>query len=86
MKRIKKNGLNERVPVRENNDELAKLSILFNEMMDEVETSFTQQKQFVEDASHELRTPLTIIQGHLSMLNRWGKMIQHYWINLFNPV
>lgn len=41
--------------------------------MDEVETSFTQQKQFVEDASHELRTPLTIIQGHLSMLNRWGK-------------
>jgi hypothetical protein len=73
MKRIKKNGLNERVPVRENNDELAKLSILFNEMMDEVETSFTQQKQFVEDASHELRTPLTIIQGHLSMLNRWGK-------------
>ncbi|PGA12503.1 HAMP domain-containing histidine kinase [Bacillus mycoides] len=73
MKRIKKNGLNERVPVRENNDELAKLSILFNEMMDEVENSFTQQKQFVEDASHELRTPLTIIQGHLSMLNRWGK-------------
>ncbi|MED1050790.1 HAMP domain-containing histidine kinase [Bacillus mycoides] len=73
MKRIKKNGLNERVPVRENNDELAKLSILFNEMMDEVETSFTQQKQFVEDASHELRTPITIIQGHLSMLNRWGK-------------
>ena len=41
--------------------------------MDDVETSFTQQKQFVEDASHELRTPLTIIQGHLSMLNRWGK-------------
>lgn len=39
MKRIKKNGLNERVPVRENNDELAKLSFLFNEMMDEVETS-----------------------------------------------
>ncbi|HDR4904972.1 TPA: HAMP domain-containing protein [Bacillus cereus] len=73
MKRIKKNGLNERVPVRENNDELAKLSFLFNEMMDEVETSFTQQKQFVEDASHELRTPLTIIHGHLAMLNRWGK-------------
>lgn len=73
MNRIKKNGLNERVPVRENSDELAKLAILFNELMDDVETSFIQQKQFVEDASHELRTPLTIIQGHLSMLNRWGK-------------
>lgn len=28
MERIKENGLNERVPVRENNDELAKLSFL----------------------------------------------------------
>ncbi|WP_439741553.1 HAMP domain-containing sensor histidine kinase [Bacillus pseudomycoides] len=73
MNRIKTNGLKERVPVRENNDELAKLGILFNELMDDVEKSFLQQKQFVEDASHELRTPLTIIQGHLSMLNRWGK-------------
>ncbi|CAI8938136.1 MULTISPECIES: HAMP domain-containing sensor histidine kinase [Bacillus] len=73
MNRIKTNGLKERVPIRENNDELAKLGILFNELMDDVEKSFLQQKQFVEDASHELRTPLTIIQGHLSMLNRWGK-------------
>jgi two-component system sensor histidine kinase ArlS len=27
----------------------------------------------VEDASHELRTPLAIIEGHLSLLQRWGK-------------
>jgi two-component system, OmpR family, sensor histidine kinase ArlS len=41
--------------------------------MDSLEDSFLQQKQFVEDASHELRTPLAIIQGHLMLLNRWGK-------------
>ncbi|MED4298879.1 histidine kinase dimerization/phospho-acceptor domain-containing protein, partial [Priestia megaterium] len=41
--------------------------------MDSLEDSFLQQKQFVEDASHELRTPLAIIQGHLTLLNRWGK-------------
>ncbi|GAA3325495.1 hypothetical protein GCM10020331_057630 [Ectobacillus funiculus] len=58
---------------QKNNDELAKLGILFNELMNDMEQSFMQQKQFVEDASHELRTPLAIIQGHLSMLNRWGK-------------
>ncbi|PGZ96152.1 two-component sensor histidine kinase [Bacillus pseudomycoides] len=73
MNKIKTNGLKERVPVHENNDEFAKLGLLFNELMDNLETSFAQQKQFVEDASHELRTPLAIIQGHLSMLNRWGK-------------
>lgn len=73
MNKIKTNGLKERVPIHENNDEFAKLGLLFNELMDNLETSFAQQKQFVEDASHELRTPLAIIQGHLSMLNRWGK-------------
>lgn len=70
MKKIKTNGLEERVPVNEKNDEFAQLGSLFNELMDSLEDSFLQQKQFVEDASHELRTPLAIIQGHLTLLNR----------------
>ncbi|BFJ01269.1 MAG: HAMP domain-containing histidine kinase [Priestia megaterium] len=73
MKKIKTNGLEERVPVNGKNDEFAQLGSLFNELMDSLEDSFLQQKQFVEDASHELRTPLAIIQGHLTLLNRWGK-------------
>ena len=32
-----------------------------------------QQQQFVGDVSHELRTPVAIIQGHMELLNRWGK-------------
>ena len=27
----------------------------------------------MEDVSHELRTPVAIVEGHLKMLNRWGK-------------
>ncbi|MNG37125.1 Signal transduction histidine-protein kinase ArlS [compost metagenome] len=41
--------------------------------MDQLETSFYNQKQFAQDASHELRTPISIIEGHISLLNRWGK-------------
>ncbi|MGD6830866.1 sensor histidine kinase [Sutcliffiella halmapala] len=74
MKRIKKRGFKERVPQDSNEkDEIADISNMFNEMMTDVETSFQKQKQFVEDASHELRTPISILEGHLSMLNRWGK-------------
>lgn len=73
VQKIKTNGLNERVPINDTNDELAQLGKLFNGLMDDLEQAFSQQKQFVEDASHELRTPLTIIKGHLTMLNRWGK-------------
>jgi two-component system, OmpR family, sensor histidine kinase ArlS len=71
--KIKKNGLDERVDVPDNGDEIAHLGTMFNEMMEKLQASFLQQEQFVEDASHELRTPIAIIEGHLSMLNRWGK-------------
>jgi two-component system sensor histidine kinase ArlS len=70
---IKRRGLHERVPHLHNNDELSQLARHFNELMDQLETSFQRQKQFVEDASHELRTPLSIMKGHLSLLQRWGK-------------
>ncbi len=74
MKRIKMRGFKERVPQDKNQkDEIADLSNVFNEMMDDVEMSFQKQKQFVEDASHELRTPISILEGHLKLLNRWGK-------------
>ncbi|MGX2957893.1 HAMP domain-containing sensor histidine kinase [Peribacillus sp. JNUCC 23] len=73
MKRIKENGLEERVQINKQRDEMTELGIMFNELMDNLEKSFQQQQQFVEDASHELKTPLSIIHGHLSLINRWGK-------------
>ncbi|BCJ87776.1 HAMP domain-containing sensor histidine kinase [Effusibacillus dendaii] len=73
MRKIRDNGLGERVQFHDNGDELSELALIFNEMMDRLERSFLQQKRFVEDASHELRTPISIIEGHLSLLNRWGK-------------
>lgn len=73
LTRIKKYGLEERVMVHQNRDEIAQLAVHFNELMDQLEESFNQQRQFVEDASHELRTPLSVLQGNLMMLERWGK-------------
>ncbi|MEI7024601.1 HAMP domain-containing sensor histidine kinase [Paenibacillus sp. y28] len=73
IKNVKQKGLHERVAVAGERDELSHLANLFNDMMTQLEASFVSQKQFVENASHELRTPLSIIQGHLSLLHRWGK-------------
>jgi len=73
MKQIKETGFQERMNGYKQKDELTALTNVFNEMMDEIEKSFLLQKQFVEDASHELRTPVSILEGHLSLLNRWGK-------------
>ncbi|WP_136605727.1 HAMP domain-containing sensor histidine kinase [Paenibacillus dokdonensis] len=76
IQNVKQNGLQERVANIENGDELSQLASLFNELMDQLEVSFRQQKQFVDDASHELRTPITILEGHLNLLDRWGKRDQ----------
>lgn len=61
------------VPEITTNDELADLAMIFNDVIDRIRMYIKQQEQFVEDVSHELRTPVAVIEGHLSLLNRWGK-------------
>lgn len=62
-----------RVPELKTNDELSDLANEFNEMIDRMQRYIDQQRQFVEDVSHELRTPVAVVEGHLKMLERWGK-------------
>ncbi len=62
-----------RITISEKNDEFAVVSKHFNELLDKISFYIEQQKHFVEDVSHELRTPVAIVEGHLKLLNRWGK-------------
>ncbi|MBM7663066.1 signal transduction histidine kinase [Bacillus mesophilus] len=71
--RVKEEGFQTRVTETQHDDEFRELTTIFNEMMERVEETFQQQKQFVEDASHELRTPIAVIDGHIALLKRWGK-------------
>lgn len=58
---------------KDRDDELTDLSEQINNLLDKMALYVSQQKQFVEDVSHELRTPTAIVEGHLKLLNRWGK-------------
>jgi two-component system OmpR family sensor kinase len=51
------------------NDDLTELAETFNAMLDRLESSFTTNRQFLDDAGHELRTPITIIRGHLELID-----------------
>ena len=71
--------LSRRLPVRSKQDELGRLAITFNELLERLEEAFRRretaladQRRFVADASHELRTPLTSILGYARMLRSWG--------------
>lgn len=62
-----------RVMKPKTNDEWSDLSLHVNRLLDKIDKYVSGQKQFVEDVSHELRTPVAIVEGHLKLLNRWGK-------------
>ncbi|WP_230913914.1 ATP-binding protein [Agrilactobacillus fermenti] len=62
-----------RVPEINSDDELAELTDEFNHMLDKTQRFVDAQNNFVQDVSHELRTPVAVLEGHLQLLNRWGK-------------
>lgn len=64
---ISETDLTQRLSVQ-GKDEIAELTLTFNQMLDRLQAAFTSQQDFIKDVSHELRTPITIIQGHLELL------------------
>ncbi len=62
-RQISARGLNQRIPVRGVRDELDELAQTFNEMLERLQRSFEQARNFSFDAAHELRTPLTAMRG-----------------------
>ncbi|MCU0792065.1 MAG: HAMP domain-containing histidine kinase [Opitutaceae bacterium] len=65
---IRIDRLDQRVPVPATADELHRLALVLNAMLERIEQGFTQARRFSADASHELRTPLTVMRGELDRL------------------
>lgn len=52
----------------EGHDELARITIAFNDMMETLRESRKRQTQLVADAGHELKTPLTSMRTNIELL------------------
>jgi heavy metal sensor kinase len=55
--------LNQRIPVRNADDELGYMALVLNDLLERLEKSFQQLRDFTSDVSHELRTPLASIRS-----------------------
>ncbi len=63
-------GLNQRVPEANTDQEFRRLVADLNRMLERLERSFSQALRFSADAAHELKTPLAILQGQLEQALR----------------
>ncbi len=65
--RINSQNLQERLPVPPAHDEVHELTTTINSMIERLEKSFGEIKQFTADVSHELRNPLFSLKGTMEV-------------------
>ena len=83
---ISGSNLSLRIPTRQAGDELDYLILTFNRMIDRLENSFQQIRQFSTDVSHELRTPITAIRGQLEVALFTAQTPEQYREAMFNAL
>ena len=72
-------NLDERLPIKNERDELGGLAKVFNALLERLENSFAQQRRFMADASHELRTPLAIVRTEAEVaLSKDARKLKEY--------
>ena len=76
--RIAEGDLTQRLTASASVDEIGRLAKTFNDMIDRLEVSFRQIRQFSSDASHELRTPLTVMRGETELALRRPRELEDY--------
>jgi heavy metal sensor kinase len=72
------NDLSRRLVVRSTGDELERLAVAWNTMLDRLGGSVQQMKRFTTDAAHELRTPTAIIRSTAELALRKERDSESY--------
>jgi signal transduction histidine kinase len=74
----------QRLPVPGAQDEIHRLAITLNAMLDRIDSATSRQRTFVGDAAHELRSPLASLRVQLEVAQRLGPTAD--WPSLIDDV
>lgn len=71
-------NLSQRLEVPRAADELQRLTVTLNAMLERIESSVKRIRQFTANASHDLRTPLSLIRTHAELALRRTRTESEY--------
>lgn len=86
IKNITVHNLRKEIEVPLTNDEIADLTLSFNEMTERISEAFESQKRFSASAAHELRTPLTVMQTKVDVFRKKAEHSLDEYENLINVI
>ncbi|MBC7419815.1 MAG: HAMP domain-containing histidine kinase [Bdellovibrio sp.] len=74
IKLVRSGELSARVPVRNSNDEIDEIGILFNKMATKIENLISNMHETLDNVAHDLRTPLTRLKSkaELTLLSQFA--------------
>ncbi|KYC42824.1 histidine kinase [Scytonema hofmannii PCC 7110] len=72
------NDFTQRIGDRGSTDEVGRLAITIDKMLDRLQAAFEHERRFTADVSHELRTPLTVIKGRLGVTLSRSRSVEEY--------
>jgi signal transduction histidine kinase len=61
------------LPVPDGDDEVHRLAVTLNDMLDRLDAGRARQRAFVADAAHELRSPIASLRTQLEVADRLGE-------------
>jgi signal transduction histidine kinase len=77
-RRFSTENLAARLDLPPSNDELGRLAGTFNSMLERIEQSFQNYREFVSNASHEFKTPLAILHTILNVTRARPRTVSEY--------
>jgi signal transduction histidine kinase len=77
-RRISAEDLSARLDLPATDDEVGRLAVTFDEMLERLDESFRRERQFTANASHELRTPLAAMQAILGVVRAQPRTAAEY--------
>ncbi len=86
IKLVRSGTLSARVPVRNTNDELDEISLLFNMMAEKIERLILNMQETLDSVAHDLRTPLTRLKSKAELVLLNPATEEDYRATLVNTI